>query len=124
MKKSIYFLFIFAFQFTFSQSADILLNGTVSAENNQIKNVSSPTDPNDAVNKSYVDSSITNSNNNQSINSNMIGLTGSIWDIDGNIMYTVIMCDGSQWTVTPLSKTIFFLPILSSNFKIMANYTE
>ena len=107
MKKTIYFLFILAFQFTFSQSADILLNGTVSAENNQIKNVSTPTDSNDAATKSYVDSSITDSNNNQSINSSMIGLSGSIWDIDGNIMYTIIMCDGSQWTVTPLSTTIF-----------------
>ena len=29
----------------FSQSADILLNGTVSSENNQIKNVADPTDP-------------------------------------------------------------------------------
>jgi hypothetical protein len=39
----------------FSQSADILLNGTVSSENNQIKNVADPTDPGDAVNKAYFD---------------------------------------------------------------------
>ena len=38
----------------FSQSADILLNGTVSAENNQIKNVAEPTDGADAVNKDYL----------------------------------------------------------------------
>ena len=97
MKKTIYFLFLFAFQFTFSQSADILLNGTVSAEDNQIKNVSTPTDSNDAATKSYVDSNISNSNNN--INSNLIGLTGWVHDNDGNRMQTIIMCDGSQWTV-------------------------
>jgi uncharacterized protein (TIGR02145 family) len=35
--------------------ADILLNGTVSAENNQIKNVADPTDDQDAATKNYVD---------------------------------------------------------------------
>jgi hypothetical protein len=40
---------------TFSQSADILLNGSVSAENNQIKNVSDPTESGDAVNKAYLE---------------------------------------------------------------------
>ena len=38
---------------TFSQSADILLNGTVSAVNNQIKNVANPTESGDAINKYY-----------------------------------------------------------------------
>jgi hypothetical protein len=38
-----------------SATSDILLNGTVSAENNQIKNVADPTDAQDAVTKSYVD---------------------------------------------------------------------
>ncbi len=38
---------------SFSQSADILLNGTVSAENNQIKNVANPTESGDAINKYY-----------------------------------------------------------------------
>ena len=33
----------------------ILLNGIISAEGNQIKNLADPTDPNDAVNKQYVD---------------------------------------------------------------------
>ena len=44
----------------FSNSADILLNGTVSAENNQIKNVADPTDAQDAATKSYIDSLIAN----------------------------------------------------------------
>tara|TARA_B110000503_G_C7133523_1_gene407804 strand:- start:280 stop:1830 length:1551 start_codon:yes stop_codon:yes gene_type:complete len=38
--------------------ADILLNGTVSAENNQIKNVSDPTDDQDAATKNYVDNNL------------------------------------------------------------------
>jgi len=41
---------------------EIKLNGTVSAENNQIKNVADPTDAQDAATKSYVDSNITNTN--------------------------------------------------------------
>ena len=56
MKKYYIFLLItglFA-KSAFSQSPDILLNGTVSAENNQIKNVADPTDPADAVNKYYL----------------------------------------------------------------------
>ena len=109
MKKTIYFLFIFAFQFTFSQSADILLNGTVSAENNQIKNVSTPTDSNDAVNKSYVDSNISElSDNNQSISNNSIGLTGALSNnYDGNKYRTITMCDGNQWTIDYLRTTHF-----------------
>jgi uncharacterized protein (TIGR02145 family) len=38
-----------------SSSGDILLNGTVSAENNLIKNVADPTDDQDAATKNYVD---------------------------------------------------------------------
>ena len=38
--------------------SDILLNGTVSAENNQIKNVADPTDAQDAATKGYVDSNV------------------------------------------------------------------
>ena len=38
-----------------SSTGDILLNGTVSLENNQIKNVANPTHSQDAVTKSYTD---------------------------------------------------------------------
>lgn len=40
--------------------ADILLNGKVSAENNQIKNVLDPTDDQDAATKNYVDNNANN----------------------------------------------------------------
>ncbi len=39
----------------------ILLNGTVSAENNQIKNVADPTDAQDAVTKTFIENFIKNS---------------------------------------------------------------
>ena len=41
----------------------ILLNGIISAEGNQIKNLADPTDPNDAVTKQYIDALSTNGNN-------------------------------------------------------------
>ena len=47
------FFLIFIVVSTYSQ--DIKLKGTISADNNQIKNVASPTDANDAATKSYVD---------------------------------------------------------------------
>ena len=53
----ILFIIIFGFNSVTSQtdSSEILLEGTVSVENNQIKNIADPTDENDAVNKNYVD---------------------------------------------------------------------
>ena len=41
-------------------NGDILLNGTISAQNNQIKNIADPTDAQDAATMSYVDSAIGN----------------------------------------------------------------
>ena len=45
----------------FVTTAQILLNGTVSAENNQIKNVADPTDAQDAVTKTFIENFIKNS---------------------------------------------------------------
>lgn len=55
MKKLLLILLIFIPFVSFSQDEDIILNGTTSAENNQIKNVADPTDTQDAVTKNYVD---------------------------------------------------------------------
>jgi len=43
-----------------SSTGEILLNGIVSAQNNQIKNIADPTDAQDAATMSYVDSAIGN----------------------------------------------------------------
>ena len=42
----------------FVNSQDIKLNGTISAENNQIKNVADPTVAQDVATKNYVDSNV------------------------------------------------------------------
>ena len=54
----ILFVIIFGFNSVTSQtdSSEILLDGTVSVENKQIKNLADPTDENDAVNKAYLES--------------------------------------------------------------------
>ena len=52
MKKSLLLLIILLVPFVYAQ--DIKLNGTTSAENNQIKNVADPTDAQDAVTKAYI----------------------------------------------------------------------
>ena len=54
----ILFVIIFGFKSVTSQtdSSEILLDGTVSVENKQIKNLADPTDENDAVNKAYLES--------------------------------------------------------------------
>lgn len=44
-----------------SSTGDIILNGSVSAENNQIKNVADPTDAQDAVTKTFIENFIKNS---------------------------------------------------------------
>ncbi len=57
MKKLLLLLFIL-FLIPFANAQDIKLNGTISAENNQIKNVSDPTEAQDAVTKAYIDALI------------------------------------------------------------------
>jgi len=69
----------------FSQSADILLNGTVSAEDNQIKNVADPTDLGDAVNKAYFDQIIQSLQS--QINATNSGVIPSNIPLDGLYAY-------------------------------------
>jgi hypothetical protein len=56
MKKLL--LFFAFFLISFAHGQDIKLNGTTSAENNQIKNIADPTDAQDATTKNYVDTNI------------------------------------------------------------------
>ena len=91
-----------------SSNGDILLNGTVSAENNQIKNVADPTDAQDAATKNYVDSKTTEILNGQNFSNNtQIGLTGTVRDNEGNVYETIVMCDGKQWTTSFLNVSKF-----------------
>lgn len=69
-----------------SSTGDILLNGVVSAENNQIKNLEDPTHQQDAVTKNYVDS-------------NVNSFSGSYNDL----------------TDTPTSSNAFQLPLVTTN---------
>jgi uncharacterized protein (TIGR02145 family) len=74
-------------------NGDILLNGTVSAENNQIKNVADPTEAQDAATKAYIDALIT------SLQSQIDALQPtSVTDQDGNT-YDFIAYGDQVWTV-------------------------
>jgi len=116
-KYTFYLLTILSFSFSYSQSADILLNGTVSAENNQIKNIAGPTDASDAVNLEFLQNEINNANNSFS---QSIGLTGFLFNnYDGKSYRTVTMCDGNQWTIDFLRSTHFNngdeIPLVQNN---------
>ena len=58
MKRIILTLTLALFTLPMLNAQDIKLNGTTSAENNQIKNVADPTDAQDATTKNYVDTNI------------------------------------------------------------------
>lgn len=101
-------------------STDILLSGTISAENNQIKNVASPSDTNDATTKAYVDALIQNLQNqinsqNEPPSITLLGdqeiciETGSTYvdggatafdDMDGDITSTIVVTNNVN-TSTP-----------------------
>ena len=58
MKRVLITITLALFVVPFVRAQDIKLSGTVSAENNQLKNVSDPTDGQDVATKKYVDSNI------------------------------------------------------------------
>ena len=92
-----------AFRYAFVRDASsvgangsILLNGTVSAENNQIKNVADPTEAQDVTTKSYVDNSVSNTYTQAEVDAIISSLqeqidalqtttgSGTVTDQDGN----------------------------------------
>ena len=84
-----------------SQSpTDILLNGTISAENHQIKNVVDPTDAQDAATKSYVDLLLIKINELQDQIDVLQSTSGSgtVTDQDGN-SYPYLTYGDQVWTV-------------------------
>ena len=89
---------------------DIILNGTVSAENNQIKNVADPTDAQDVTTKSYVDNSVSNAYTQADVDAIISSLqeqidalqsatgSGTVTDQDGN-NYPYLTYGNQVWTV-------------------------
>ncbi len=89
---------------------DILLNGTVSAENNQIKNVADPTEAQDVTTKSYVDNSVSNTYTQAEVDAIISSLqeqidalqattgSGTVTDQDGN-SYLYLTYGDQVWTV-------------------------
>lgn len=88
---------------------DILLNGTVSAENNQIKNVADPTEAQDVTTKSYVDNSVSNTYTQAEVDAIISSLqeqidalkvlgSGTVIDQNGN-SYPYLTYGDQVWTV-------------------------
>ena len=90
MKKTLLLLFIPLV--SFSQNEDILLNGSVSVEGNQIKNVADPTDPQDATTKDYVDTQFYSQSQVDSIiasfQNQISDLTSNVLDLNFSTAYT------------------------------------
>ena len=96
MKKLLLLLFIL-FLIPFANAQDIKLNGTISAENNQIKNVANPTDAQDAATKAYIDALIT-SLQSQIDDLDTDNSAGSVTDQDGN-SYPSLTYGDQVWPV-------------------------
>jgi len=88
-------------------NGSILLNGTVSAENNQIKNVADPTEPQDVTTKSYVDNNTYTQAEVDAIISSLQEQidalqsatgSGTVTDQDGN-SYPYLTYGDQVWTV-------------------------
>ena len=94
MKKFILlFLMIPALSFAQGEEADILLNGTVSAENNQIKNVEDPTDDQDAVTLVFLLEKLSYLQDQIDALQSSVNIT----DQDGNTYNIITYCD-QVWT--------------------------
>ena len=89
MKRIILTLALFTLPIAKAQ--DIKLNGTTSAESNQIKNVADPTDNQDAGTKAYIDALISDLQN-------QINDLKPLEDVDGNT-YDFITYGDQTWSV-------------------------
>ena len=91
MKRIILTLTLALFTLPIAKAQDIKLNGTTSAESNQIKNVADPTDNQDAGTKAYIDALISDLQN-------QINDLKPLEDVDGNT-YEFIKYGDQVWTV-------------------------
>ena len=98
MKKIILlFVMIPALCFAQGEDADILLNGTVSALNNQIKDVNDPTEAQDAVNLGFLMNKLSELQDQIDLLLPLIG-SGTVMDQDGN-SYLYLPYGNQIWTV-------------------------
>ena len=97
MKRIILTLMLALFTLPILNAQDIKLNGTTSAENNQIKNVADPTEAQDATTKAYIDALIANLQS-QIDDLDTDNSAGSITDQDGNT-YNYLTYGDQVWTV-------------------------
>ena len=91
MKRIILTLTLALFTLPIAKAQDIKLNGTTSAESNQIKNVADPTDNQDAGTKAYIDALISDLQN-------QINDLKPLEDVDGN-NYDFISYGDQTWSV-------------------------
>jgi len=98
MKKIILlFVMIPALCLAQGEDADILLNGTVSALNNQIKDVNDPTEAQDAVNLGFLMNKLSELQDQIDLLLPLIG-SGTVMDQDGN-SYLYLPYGNQIWTV-------------------------
>mgnify|MGYP003304398973 FL=1 len=83
--------------FAQGEDADILLNGTVSALNNQIKDVNDPTEAQDAVNLGFLMNKLDELQDQIDLLLPLIG-SGTVMDQDGN-NYLYLPYGNQIWTV-------------------------
>lgn len=93
MKKITLLSFILFSVTSYAQSIE--LNGTISAQGNQIKNVQDPTESQDVVTKAYIDALITNL---QSQIDDLSGNSSTVTDQDGNT-YDYFTYGNQVWTI-------------------------
>lgn len=97
MKRTIRILTLTFFALQITKAQDIKLNGTISAEGNQIKNVADPTDGQDAGTKAYIDALITNLQDQIDALQVSSG-AGTVTDQDGNSYSYLIYGYQQGWT--------------------------
>lgn len=109
MKQLFLTLTFILFVIPFGISQDIILNGSVSVENNQIKNVGEPTENKDVTTKSYVDELIEN----QQINNGKVYVFRV--DYDGEAL------SGSQGSITQITDYGFSSGTVNFNHNVVSS---
>lgn len=97
MKRIILTLTLALFTLPIAKAQDIKLNGTTSAENNQIKNIADPTDAQDAVTKDFLLEKLSLLQDQIAAMQASTG-SGTVTDQDGN-SYPYLTYDDQIWTV-------------------------